>query len=574
MRRYIIFILIGIFAFSANVHSQPVNLSSRLTTEKMVENRLLKAIEKYNEGEYESAKKILNIVLMDDDSNDAAWYYQSLIAIHDNDLDLAQESLKRAVELDPMNFWYRYRLAMIYAYTGSEEVAADMYEKMLTDFPKKSELYFEMVDLYVNLGDYEKALDTIYEIERVFGQTDSLTLMAYRILLALDRKEEAVEYLQKYNSRYSSPPVLVVLAETALEQYNESEALAYFDEALELDPTFPQAQLGKAEIYRMTLCYDEFFPALTEYIDNPLVTAGQKGDYLLAVMEKGDPKLLSTYALQMDALIERFVAVHAKAEKSYEVAGMYYFYTHRFDRAKQYFMEYVQEHPDSYEASAALVEFLMYVQDWEGLSREGMAAFSRFPEEPAFLEMACVGDYHLGDYGTVLARCAMLLEVIDDDDPRIVNTLSTIGDVCHLVGEKKTAYKSYDAALKIDPNNVYVLNNYAYYLSMEGRNLKKAYAMSLKTVEAEPDNATYLDTFGWILYLQGKAVEARPIFKNAMLHGGKDSAVILDHYAEVLYALGDHNMAFIYWNLALQKDNGDVPGLKEKVEARRQESKK
>ena len=178
MRRYIIFILIGIFAFSANVHSQPVNVFSKSTTDKMVENRLLKAVEKYNEGEYESAKKILNIVLMDDDSNDAAWYYQSLIAIHDNDLDLAQESLKRAVELDPMNFWYRYRLSMIYAYTGSEEVAADMYEKMLTDFPKKSELYFEMVDLYVNLGDYEKALDTIYEIERVFGQTDSLTLMA------------------------------------------------------------------------------------------------------------------------------------------------------------------------------------------------------------------------------------------------------------------------------------------------------------------------------------------------------------------------------------------------------------
>jgi hypothetical protein len=68
-------------------------------------------------------------------------------------------------------------------------------------------------------------------------------------------------------------------------------------------------------------------------------------------------------------------------------------------------------------------------------------------------------------------------------------------------------------------------------------------------------------------------VEARPVFKNAMLHGGKESSVILDHYAEVLYALGEHSMAFIYWNLALQKDNGDVPGLKEKVEARRQQSK-
>ncbi len=98
--------------------------------------------------------------------------------------------------------------------------------------------------------------------------------------------------------------------------------------------------------------------------------------------------------------------------------------------------------------------------------------------------------------------------------------------------------------------------------------------MSKKTVEAEPDNATYLDTFGWILYLQGKSIEARPVFKNAMLHGGKESAVILDHYADVLFSLGEYDMAFIYWNLALQKENGNVPGLKAKVEAKRKEVKK
>ena len=96
--------------------------------------------------------------------------------------------------------------------------------------------------------------------------------------------------------------------------------------------------------------------------------------------------------------------------------------------------------------------------------------------------------------------------------------------------------------------------------------------MSRKTVEAEPDNATYLDTFGWILYLRGELTEAKSFFKNAMLHGGKESAVILDHYAEVLYALKEYDLAFVYWNLALQKDTeGEVPDLKQKVEARRKE---
>ena len=130
------------------------------------------------------------------------------------------------------------------------------------------------------------------------------------------------------------------------------------------------------------------------------------------------------------------------------------------------------------------------------------------------------------------------------------------------------AEKLFALALKYDPDCVNVLNNYAYYLSQEGRKLKKAYAMSKKTIEAEPDNATYLDTFGWILYLQGKALEAKPFFKHAMLYGGKESPVIMDHYAEVLYALKEYDLASVYWNMARQKNNGDIPDLDERIEAR------
>ena len=98
--------------------------------------------------------------------------------------------------------------------------------------------------------------------------------------------------------------------------------------------------------------------------------------------------------------------------------------------------------------------------------------------------------------------------------------------------------------------------------------------MSKKTIEAEPDNATYLDTFAWILYLQGKPLEAKPLFKHAMLYGGKDSVVIMDHYAEVLYALEEYDLAMVYWNLALQKNDGEIPDLEEKVRQRRQSMKK
>ena len=272
---------------------------------------------------------------------------------------------------------------------------------------------------------------------------------------------------------------------------------------------------------------------------------------------------------QIDSVMESTLSVHPEDSTVLQTAGVYYYSTDRKDKAKDYFMRNAEAWPESLSASASFVEFLMYAEDWEDLSAQGRKAYERFPKETAFLEMASVGDYNLERYEDVLQICEKVLEVAPADSSSTLRAWSTMGDIYHRLGEGKKAYKAYDKALKINPDYVYVLNNYAYYLSEDGRNLKKALAMSRKTIEAEPDNSTYLDTYGWILFLQGKAAEAKPYFKQAMLYGGKDSAVVLDHYAEVLYALKEYDMAFVYWNLARQKNNGDIPDLDAKIEARK-----
>ncbi|MBQ4192388.1 MAG: tetratricopeptide repeat protein, partial [Bacteroidales bacterium] len=127
-------------------------------------------------------------------------------------------------------------------------------------------------------------------------------------------------------------------------------------------------------------------------------------------------------------------------------------------------------------------------------------------------------------------------------------------------------FAAYEKALKINPGYAPVLNNYAYYLSLKGKKLKRAAEMSRITVEQEPDNATYLDTYGWILHLQKKSQEAKSYFKHAMLYGGKDSATILDHYAEVLYSLGEYDLAKVYWDDAVKKDtDNEIPDLVSRI---------
>lgn len=90
------------------------------------------------------------------------------------------------------------------------------------------------------------------------------------------------------------------------------------------------------------------------------------------------------------------------------------------------------------------------------------------------------------------------------------------GDLYMRMDELDSCFSHYERALAIDPENVYVLNNYAYTLAINGGDLKKAEKMSQKTIEKEPNNATYLDTYAWILHLQGQDALAKFYMLRAM----------------------------------------------------------
>ena len=559
-RKILIYIFILLLSVLSVVRADAQSLKA------VCENHVLDAVQKYDSGNYDAAIGILNAVLEKDPDNDAACYYLALSYLFKKELDAAESFLKRAVDLDKSNFWYRQRLATLYSMTSRGELAIDIYEKLLADFPKKSDIYLELVELYAAQKEIDKALETIEEVENVFGVTESLAVYRFNLLRMADRQDEAFRSLEAYNEKYSSPYVLSTLADWQISMYKDSTALAYYNEALDLDSEFAPAQIGKAEVLRMRRDYGGFFSMLNRFVGNEGAGVKSKTDYLLAVIQRTDPKFIRSFSRQMDTVVTGLVEKHAKDSLALELAGLWYYSSGRNTKAAEFFKRNVQEYPKSLSAAAGYVEFLMYAKMWDELAAEGRKAYGVFSGEPSFLEMASVGDYNMERYDKVL-------EVAPADSSRTLRAWSTKGDIYHLQGDSKKAYKAYDKALKINPDYIYVLNNYAYYLSEEGKNLKKAYEMSKKTVEKEPENATYLDTFGWIVHLLGRPMEAKPFFKRAMLHGGKDSAVILDHYAEVLFALKEYDLAFVYWNLAKQKNaSGDVKGLDEKVVQKRKEA--
>ncbi len=549
----------------------PTNLGAQSSykAEREQENAILDVVACFDSGMFSEAQKRASAILETDPDNDAAHYYMGLTCFAKGDYDAAEIEMQNAVRLDSGNFWYRYRLAGIYGATDRPELAAEMYEELLKDFPDKSDLYYTLIDAYLTAGKMEEVLQTLNQIETVQGKSEVVTMTKFNVLCQLDRQEEAYADLEEYNKEYSSPEVLAVLGDYSMSMYNDSLAIAYYDEALDLMPSYGPAILGKAETYRITRRYDEYFEQLNNLVLDSEINSEGKCDYLTAVVQRMDPNFLRNFRPQFDQVIGNCVATHPKDSSVNYLAGIYYYGSDRKDQAKDYFRENAETWPDNVGFAADYSEMLAYMQEWKELSTYSKEAYERFPDTYDFLELSIYADYNLKDFDTVVLTCNRLISTCPDTTT-VLSSYSTIGDVLYKRGETAAAYKAYESALEINPNYIPVLNNYAYYLSLEGKKLKKAASMSKITVEDQPDNPTYLDTYGWILYLQGKAAEAKPYFKHAMLYGGKDSAVILDHYAEVLYALGEYDLAFVYWNQALQKDTeGAIEGLQAKIKAKR-----
>ena len=543
-------------------------LLSSLAFAQNVENQLMDAVALFNNRAYAQSRTMLQTLSKAAPDNDAVWYYLGLDEAMLGNADTAVSHLRKAVELDPHNYWYKRRLADLYQAAGEDEMVVQMYESILTEFPDKSEVLYDLLSLYLKQEKYDKALEALDDIEKITGPGEQVAGTRYDILRQLGRNEDAIKALEDFNDQFTSPSILSMMGDYYLSEYRDSLALACYEESIRTQSDYVPALLGRTEVFRTTRRYPEYFAAMDEFIDNDNVPTAAKGMYLGNLTRSLDPKIINLHRDGFDGMVDRMTEKHPSDSTILAAAGGYYYATGQMDKGVDCFKRSADLYPASLSHTVTCIQILMMAERWEEVRDRCIAAFDRF-QELGFMEYLNSANYYLKDYDAVINNCRYLIAREPKNTELVKNSWTQIGDMYHLKGDSKSAYKAYDKVLKMDASYAPVLNNYAYYLSEEGKQLKKAYTMSKKTVEAEPDNATYLDTFAWILHLMGKDLEAKPFFKHAMLYGGKDSAVIMDHYAEVLYALGEYDLAQVYWDQAKAKNTeGEIPDLDQRVAAR------
>ncbi len=562
--------MMAVAAACALIFSAIAPASAQSKKSLQVESGLVDAVALFDAGKFKEAASLLKVLSAADPANDAVRYYLGMSSVYLQDYDTAVAQLREAVRLDPSNYWYRDRLARLYTSTGQPELAIDIYESLMKEFPKKTDIYYTLAQLYMQNGKVDEVLRTLDEIETVTGKDEMVALTKYDVLMRQQKPDEAYALLESYNEDLTSPRILVAMGDHCVSQFKDTLALKYYGEALSYESGMPQALLGMSEIYRYRGDFPNYFATVTEFVTGEAAPLEMKTRYIQTLFQHADPQFARRFKPNLDLLVDTYRDQAPRDSSVLQTVGSYYYNTGEGAKAVEVLKECCEQYPESIGSRGMYVQLLTLLERWEEAGPAAEQAFADFPKEPGFLEMKTYSDYNLKDYEGLVRDCERIIGATSPRDTAIrLRAYSGIGDAWHELGDSQKTFEAYEKALKIDPHYLPVLNNYAYFLCLEGRKLKKAAAMSKVTIEAEPDNATYLDTYGWILYLQGKAAEAKPYFKHAMLYGGKDSAAVLDHYAEVLYKLKEYDTARVYWNLAKAKNGeGAVPDLDERVSER------
>ena len=468
---------------------------------------------------------------------------------------LGDSLLRKAVKADPQNVYFKETLATYLANNADYREAIDLYEE-LADAKEDGETLTTLIWLYKTSGDYAGAIRTIDRLERIEGKSEQLSLEKFQTYLAMKDDEHAYRAIEDLCAEYPYDLRYRVLMGDLYDQngYHEQALLIYKD-VLTAEPDNSYAQISLLAYYKAAQADSLYLDLLHRVVLNPRTQSGARIEALRGYMEDN-----LRHGADSTQVLRLFNQALAQPQEDRSIAELKAYYVSEkqmpVDSLLDCMRTILRIEPDY--TKARLQELLIMLQ------RDSMQQVAHIcregelydPSEITFYYYEGTALYRMGRDNEAIRQLQRGTERIDEstDKTTASDLYALLGDVLHERKLHEEAYAAYDRALEYNEDNTFCLNNYAYFLSLDGIRLDQAERMSRKTIEAEPDEATYLDTYAWILYLKKDYAQAFEYIREALnlAEESAENASLFHHAGDIAYRLGNRAQALSYWKKALQ----------------------
>ena len=458
------------------------------------------------------------------------------------------EMIKQAAQLDPENKWYQMRLAMFYRTLEQFDEYIKVFEGLTAKYPGDVDMLSNLIEAYLITENYDKAIEKLDILEQQAGVSALVSEQKVEIYQRQGNTKKVISELEKLisenpeNTRYYS-----MLAKVYLENKKEKEAVKLYNKIKEIDPSDPYINISLLEYYENKKEYDKAFDELIEAINNKNLDFNTKANiYEYWFNKHQDAKDIDQQALRAG---NAFLVNYPDNKMGYLVMASYHINKQEYQPCSVMAQKALEYDHTNYAAWQYLVICDGALRANDSLKKHSVEALQFYPSQPIFYWYAGVSHALDKQDAEAISYFEKGRKFVTDKNA-LMDFDSYLGDLYHSVGETEKAFQAYDRVLNHDPDNVLVLNNYAYYLSLRKEDLDKAKAMALHAVELEPNNAIYLDTYAWVLYQKGEYKAAEAQMEKAVKLLKNPDKTYYQHYADILDKVNKPEKAAEYRNKA------------------------
>lgn len=530
----------------------------------------LEAMRMKEKQQYDAAFGLLQHCLDINPNASSAHYEMSQYYMFLRQVPQGQDALEKAVAGAPDNFWYSQGLVSLYQQQNELDKAVELLEKMVIRFPAKQDPLFNLLDIYGRQEKYDDVISTLNRLEKRLGKNEQLSMEKFRIYLQMKDDKKAFQEIESLVNEYPMDVrYQVILGDVYLQNGKKQEAYETYQKVLAAEPDNPMALFSMASYYEQTGQKELYQQQLDTLLLNKRVASDTKASVMRQVIVENEQSSTKD-STQVIALFDRIMQQDLDDPQIPMLYSQYLLSKNMEAEAVPVLEQVVDIDPTNNAARLMLVSAAVKKEDYKQIIKVCEPGIEATPDALELYYYLAIAYHQAEQTDSVLSVCSKALQHTKADTRKeiISDFYSIMGDIYHTKKQMKEAYAAYDSALVYNPSNIGALNNYAYYLSVERRDLDKAEEMSYKTVKAEPTNSTYLDTYAWILFEKGNYAEARIYIDNAMKSDGEKSDVIVEHCGDIYFMTGDVDGALKYWKKALEMGS-ESKTLKEKIEKKK-----
>lgn len=506
-------------------------------------------------GKLNEAAALFTRCLEIDPGSAVAMFEMAHIHQANKDLTSASLLLEKAISIDSNNKWYKMLLAGIYQQRRQFPEAAALFEDLRQMEPDNDEYLYMKAGALGMAGKYQEAIDAYQELEAKVGMNEHLVVAKQQVYLSWKKPEMAFEEVNRLiESNPDEPQYYGLLAELYQTQGDKANALKYYRKILEMDPDNGFVHFSLAGYYQEEGNFGKAFEHIRKAFQNDELDVETKVQYYL--MQTSDPENSDWTNTQISELLDILHEKYPENNLMYTIYADHMIRQNKLKEAREYLKKYLETEQENLEIWQRMLFISNDLQDFDVLYTDSRKAIELFPEQPVFYALQAVSALQLEKYDEAL-------EMLEKGEPYLTGNQNLKiqfeiykAEANYKLDRVEQAFKAFDEVIKLDPDNLMALNNYAYYLLVRGQDLEKAERLSSRTIQANPENPTYLDTYAWVLFKMKNYSQAKAFMETALEKGGSDNPVLVEHYGDILYMTGDKQGALENWKKARKLGEG------------------